>query len=226
MKLTLKSVRPEAGNVKTFVFSPESEISWKAGQYMHYVLPHEPADERGNERWFTISSAPHEKDVQITTRIFDGDGSSFKKALNAMSVGDQIEADGPEGSFVVDDPNQEHVFIAGGIGITPMRSIIAELAHHNLPIYISLLYANRDENVVFKDELEAIADKHHNFNIEYFIGDNLIDKDALAKYLSGSAVFYVSGPKPMVEAVNQQLLGLGLDSERIKLDDFPGYETI
>src|SRR5690606_35964973 len=76
IKLTLKSVRPEAGNVKTFVFSPESEVSWKAGQYMHYVLPQAEADDRGEERWFTISSAPHEKDLQITTRIFDKGGSS------------------------------------------------------------------------------------------------------------------------------------------------------
>jgi ferredoxin-NADP reductase len=225
MKLTLANTKDEIGNVRTFVFKPESPISWTPGQFIHYTLPHDDKDDRGDERWFTISSAPFEKNIQITTRIFEKP-SSFKQRLLQLQPGDTIEAGEPDGDFTYGNESRNHIFVAGGIGITPFRSIITELHHQGKDFNIELLYANREaDNILFEDELEAIAAQHDGFNIHYFIGDNVIDEAVLVDYKNkfDDPMFYVSGPEPMVEAFEKTLTGIGVSKENLHFDYFPGY---
>jgi ferredoxin-NADP reductase len=124
MKLKLSAKRPESPGVVSFIFQPQKPLKWKAGQFLHYVLNHASTDDRGSDRWFTIASAPYEKHVMITTRFTAKKGSTFKKTLKALKAGDTIEVSDLDGDFVVDDPKKNYVFIAGGIGITPFRSIL------------------------------------------------------------------------------------------------------
>lgn len=209
----------------TFSFAFDEDFTWQAGQYLHYVLPHEDADDRGEERWFTISSAPHEKEIRITTR-FAEKSSSFKKALFALPLGATLEADGLEGDFVVEDPAQEFIFIAGGIGITPFRSILLDLDHRGLPIKGKLLYTNRDTDIVFKKELDELVAKHPDFKVEYVIDPQRIDEAYIQNAVPDlkAPLFYVSGPAPMVFALSDALKVMGVPEAHIKLDDFPGYE--
>src|SRR4051812_47232559 len=173
MKLVLKSKMPVQEGVISFDFEPEEPIGWEPGQYLHYVLQHENADERGLERWFTISSAPYEKDIMLTTR-FDGQlKSSFKTALQDMEAGDVIEADGPKGKFVLQPGQHRHVFIAGGIGVTPFHSMLKQFAHDGNVPDIDLLYANRDDNFIFMDELEKISSEYPSFIITKFVGKKI-----------------------------------------------------
>src|SRR5579872_4670066 len=129
MKLQLLNRKTEAPRVESFIFQPQEPVSWKAGQYFHYVLHHEPTDDRGSDRWFTIASAPFEGHIMITTRFAENKSSSFKNKLQNLQIGESIEVSFLEGDFIVDDPTQEYVFIAGGIGITPFRSVLKQLAH-------------------------------------------------------------------------------------------------
>lgn len=228
MKLEFKEKLLKPGNVTRFVFRPTTPISWTPGQYLHYKLPHDPADDRGDERWFTISSAPFEQDVWITTRIAPDRSSSFKQKLQELKPGQIIESGQPEGDFTVEDLTKDYVFVAGGIGITPFRSILNQLHHDGKDIRAELLYANRDEaNIPFKDELEAINQAHAGFNITYFIGDNHIDESALkaAGAKLNEPIFYVSGPEPMVEAFKSTLEHMGIDEAHSKFDYFPGYKA-
>jgi len=228
MKLVFKEHVAQQGKVMRFIFTPAEPVSWQPGQYLHYTLPHDNEDDRGNERWFTISSAPFEKDVWITTRLAAEKGSSFKKHLLSLQPGQVIEVDAPEGDFTVEDPSKDYVFVAGGIGITPFRSIINQLHHDGKTINVELLYANRDtDSVAFKDELEAISREHQNFHITHFIGDNKIDEAALQTHAAklNNPTFYVSGPEPMVEAFETTLERIGVDKQHAKFDYFPGYEA-
>lgn len=225
--MKLRFVRSEkvVGDVVSFIFEPEQPITWKPGQYMHYVLPHPDEDDRGTERWFTNSAAPFEGHVMISTRINE-QGSSFKKALQAMQPGDEIEADGPEGDFTVEDPERNYIFVAGGIGITPFRSILYDAYNKGLKLKVKLLYATRNEDIPFKDELELFAANNPNMSIEYIVDPQVIDNKLLKDRIDEleNPIVYISGPKPMVKSFAKDLKELGLSKENIKTDDFPGYE--
>lgn len=228
MKLTLIDKKEEIPGVTTFIWKTDEDFTWKAGQLLHYTLPHENPDDRGIERFFTISYPPSGKNITITTRFAGEKGSSFKRALFSLPIGGEIEADNLEGDFTVEDPSEEYVFIAGGIGITPFHSILLELDAQNLPINVKLLYANRDENFVFKEELDALAEKHPNFKIRYFVEPLRIDKAAIREEVPDLSrpIFYVSGPEPMVIAFEKMLGEMGIPAPHIKRDEFPGYDKI
>lgn len=226
MKLRLISRKAETKDVESFIFEPEAPLSWQAGQFLHYNLIHQDSDDRGTERWFTISAAPYEGHVMLTTRFTNPGGSSFKQALANMKIGEEIEADTADGDFVYDKSAARCVLIAGGIGITPYRSMLVQLNHDKYPIKADLLYANRDRPLVFESELNEIARSQRYFKIKPYIGDELISREDLKGYLDQeNVVFYISGPKKMVDVYQLMLEELGFNDTAIKLDYFPGYGT-
>jgi ferredoxin-NADP reductase len=224
MKLKLIERKPLFPDVESFIFESDDTVSWQPGQYMHYVFPHPSEDDRGEERWFTISAPPYQKNITITTRFTDEKSSSFKKALHDMKVGDTIEADGPKGKFVIEDMAKKYVLVSGGIGVTPYRSMLLQFDHDGKMPDIELLYANRDENFVFGDELSALEAKYPNFKIKKFVGDRHIEAADLKPYAEDETkTIYLSGPEPMIEAFEKLLQDMGVPEDRLKTDFFPGY---
>lgn len=194
---------------------------------MQYTLPHDNPDDRKTQRYFTISSAPFENNIMVTTRLAP-QSSTFKSSLFALPIGGSMEAEGPMGSFTLNAPAQDFIFIAGGIGVTPYRSILLDLDNKNIPIRGKLLYANRDNNFVFKKELEELASKHPDFKILYFMEPEKIDAAAIKQAASDlkTQTFYISGPEPMVQAFEKMIMEMGAPTEHIKRDYFPGYKVI
>jgi ferredoxin-NADP reductase len=225
MKLNLVERRPEAPGVESFIFRPEAELAWKAGQFLHYVLHHEPTDDRGSDRWFTVASAPFQKDVMITTRLAAEKGSTFKSALAALKIGEAIEISDTDGDFIIEDTARDYVFIAGGIGVTPFHSILKEMDHAGVPLRVTLLYSNRDAQIPYKDEFDALQQKNPNLAIHYIISPERIDEASIRALVPDleKPLFYVSGPEPMVESLGTTLKSMGIAPERIKQDWFPGY---
>src|ERR1700693_4746714 len=178
MKFTLTATKQEASDTFAFIFAPDQSLQWKAGQLLRYVLNHPDPDDRGVERYFSIASAPHEKHVMLTTR-FASKSSSFKKALKNLRPGDAIEAHDLEGDFVVDDYKKTFVFIAGGIGIKPVRAILLDLDYKKKPLNVQLLYANRDNDFPYRKELEALRTRHREFRIDYVVSQNRIDEKSI-----------------------------------------------
>jgi ferredoxin-NADP reductase len=229
MKLTLESKKEETPGCFSFIFQPESPIIWKAGQFLRYQIDNPNPDDRKVNRYFTIASAPFTQKPMITTRFSPEKGSTFKNDLKNLQPSQTIEATGPFGSFIVDDPSKQYVFIAGGIGITPFHSILLEQGHNNQPINIHLIYANRDDNPVYKSELEALRENNPNFRIDYVIDPERVDGNKLKQLITDSIspIFYISGPKPMVEGVEKALKEeLQIPEEKIRTDYFPGYSGI
>ncbi|OGD84740.1 hypothetical protein A2165_03165 [Candidatus Curtissbacteria bacterium RBG_13_40_7] len=226
MNLKLVDKRREVSGVYSFVFKNDEPFKWRAGQFLMYFLDHANADERGRRRYFTIASAPFENVIILTTRFINEGGSSFKKALLDMPLDSTIYAEGPRGSFVVDDSDQSYVFIAGGIGITPFRSILLELDHKKLPINVILLYASGTRDFVYKKELEQLAKKHPSLKIQYIIFPDRIDESAIKKNVGDlqKPFCYISGPKPMVQEFENLLPKMGMPQEHLKRDYFPGYD--
>jgi ferredoxin-NADP reductase len=226
MKLTLKEKREEVPGIETLVFEPEKPLAWKAGQYMHYALPHEGADDRGAERWFTIAAAPSEATPMITTRRAQGQVSTFKQKLFSMEPGQTIEAGEPEGDFVVDDAAQKYAFIAGGIGMTPFHAILKEAEINGAQLDVALVYGTRDEHPLYKEELEAFAARNPKLKVSYVMAPQILDEASIRAAVPDldSRIVYLSGPEPMVKSLAEVLKGMGVPEARIRLDDFPGYE--
>ncbi len=225
MKLKLIEKKLETPNVTTFIFEPQEPITWKPGQYLHYVLHHLPTDDRGSDRWFTNAAAPFQKEIHVTTRHATEKSSTFKQKLFALKEGKNIEITGVMGDFTLEDPKKNYVFIAGGIGITPFRSIIKQLDHDKKPINVTLLYSNHDQNIVFKEELETIASRNPHFAIHYIFSPEHINEKKIKELIPDimKPIFYVSGPEPMVDSLIKILKQMGILEDHIKGDWFPGY---
>lgn len=221
MELTFINKVARAADVYSFIFQPSESISWKAGQYMDFEITHTNPDDRGTHRWFTISSAPFEKNVMVTTR-FTERSSTFKSALLKLKPGDRIMSGLPRGDFIIGSDQQHYILIAGGIGITPYRSMLEQLKHEGKDLRIDLLYANQNEDLVFIKELGQLKEELDNFKIHKFIDRRISEQDLKIFTEQPDTVFYISGPRPMVEAYETMLQKM-IDPERIKTDYFPGY---
>lgn len=225
MKLKFIEKKEEIENVYSFIWKPDKKVSWQPGQYLHYELPHPDSDNRGIERWFTISAAPYEQHIMLTTRFDTDRSSTFKQALSNLKVGDEVRAGEPRGDFLLEPDARRHILIAGGIGITPYRSQLVQLDHEGKQLNADLLYANRDEEFVFGDLFAELEKKHPEFKVIKFVGDQRITKNDVQPYLQDErTIFYISGPRPMVEAYQHMLEDLDIHPERVRTDYFPGYQ--
>jgi ferredoxin-NADP reductase len=209
-------------NIWAFRFEPSEPLEWIAGQYISVELPHNNPDGKGAKRWFTISSAPYEKIIQITTRVTD---SSFKQALSHLPIGGDLQLlDTPHGSFVWQDGSRPLVFVAGGIGVTPFRSILKQRVHDKLALNATLIYASRSSEVPFKAEIDEWIKQDDNLVVHFVEGGPLTVEQLiqLAPELDESLI-YLSGSQPMVLALIDGLENCGIPDVYLKRELFPSY---
>ncbi|HEX3568816.1 MAG TPA: FAD-dependent oxidoreductase [Candidatus Saccharimonadales bacterium] len=222
MNLTLASKEHLVDNVWAFRFTSSEPLTWTPGQFIYVELPHDHPDEQGTKRWFTVSSAPYEGFLQITTRVTD---STFKQDLAALPIGGELPLiDKPDGDFIWENVDKPLVFVAGGIGITPFYSILKQRVHDGQPIPVTLLYGGRTPDVPFKNEIEAWTKDHSEFTVQYIIGEPLTAQKIgeLVPDLHDS-LLYVSGPEPMVEKLGDGLRASDMPDAQLKQDFFPNY---
>ena len=211
-------------------------MAFAPGQYMEWTLGHEEPDSRGNRRYFTLASAPTEHDLRLGVRVNDP-SSSYKEALLEMERGDEIIAGQLSGDFTMPkNPKQPLVFIAGGIGITPYRSMIKYLLDQHQRRPITLFYAAPTvHDFVYQpvfDQAERelgirtiyIAERTEGMNPGWVGLLGRIRPEAIQTYAPyyRDAVFYISGPNVMVDSVKDMLRTMGIPDGQIKTDFFAG----
>lgn len=234
LRLLLKNKVQVTSDIYDFIFQTSQKFSFVPGQYMEWTLSHKNTDSRGNRRYFTIASSPTEKDVILGVR-FNSSGSSFKNALSDFSKDSEIIASSIAGDFTLPkDGAKKLVFVAGGIGVTPFRSMVKYLLDKKEKRDIVVLYtAKTPEDFAYKE----VFDEARNVGIRVIytvtntkdvpnnwkghvgrINGELVEKE-IPDFKE--RMFYLSGPNAMIESFEQMLKKIGV--KHIKKDYFPGF---
>jgi ferredoxin-NADP reductase len=223
----------------TMAFRFEKPRGWtfKAGQYLDMTLldPSE-MDSEGNVRSFSIASAPHEDTLMVATRMRD---TAFKRGLKTMPLGTAVKIEGPSGDLILQNTaTRTAVLLAGGIGITPFRSMICSASEERLQPRIFLFYSNRrPEDAPFLAELQSLQRDNPKYKLIASMTEmekshlswngetGLIDQEMLEKYLKdvASPIYYIAGPPAMVKGLHEMLSKTGINNDGIRAEEFAGY---
>jgi ferredoxin-NADP reductase len=239
-KIKLKSRKEVALDTMEFRFTKPEGLEFRAGQFADYTLTNPPeTDEKGNIRGFSFSSAPFEEDVMFTTRM---ENTAFKRSMKEIPLGTEVTLDAPYGSFVLHNKTTTPaVFLSGGIGITPVRSIILQATHDRTAHKLFLFYANRTpKHAAYLDDFREAQTRNPNFKFIPFLTDTTdlseawtgetgyFTKMILQKYIGDLTlpIYYVSGPQKMVASIRRTLDESGIDSDNIRTEEFSGYESL
>lgn len=221
-----------AGAVKSFRFLPGEKVKFKPGQFAKILFSPLSLADRNLNKYLSFSCAPEEKYLEFTKKL---SGSVFSQKLNSLKKGDKIKIQAPLGNCVFGDKDKKIAFLAGGIGITPVISILNYIAKKNIDTEAVLLYSNRDQKFAFKEELDNLGNKFHNIKIIYTVtaaepGDTgilggRINRELLIEKIKipRETVVFIFGPPAFVLAMNQLSKDIGCVQEKIKKEGFIGY---
>ncbi|MCI4319754.1 MAG: FAD-dependent oxidoreductase [Thermoplasmata archaeon] len=226
-----------AERTTAFRFEKPRGFSYTAGQFAEFILPPQKGEGAGEQMHpFTLSSAPHEPFLMVTTRMRD---SEFKRRLGATPIGAELTVKGPFGELVLDtDPGRPAVFLTGGIGVTPFRSIVVDATARKSPHRIVMFYSNRrPEDAAFLDELQRLEKENPKFTLvatmtqmpksdRSWKGEvGKIDTEMIARHRKGGGtpVYFIAGPPGMVNGLHEMLTKGGIDEPSIRTEQFDGY---
>ena len=233
----LKSREEVAEGTMAFHFEKPAGWTFKAGQFIDMTLLEPPeTDAEGNTRGFSIASAPQEETIMVATRMRD---TAFKRVLKTLPLETAAKIEGPFGNLTLhNNASRPAVMLAGGIGITPFRSILFRAAKEKLPHRIFVFYSNRrPEDSPFLEALLTLEHENPNYKLiatmtkmknsrQAWGGETgLINKEMLARYLqdAGSPIYYIAGPAGMVKGLHTMLNEAGVDDDDIRTEEFVGY---
>jgi ferredoxin-NADP reductase len=234
MKARIQEKREVAKGTLFVTFDVGGEnVEFEPGQYFWVELLDPPyEDEKGPRRHITVVTSPTEGVLGLATRIRD---TAFKRSLVEMPEGASVDVEQPKGSFVLpEDTSKQYVFVAGGIGITPFRSMLRYIADKGLDYDITLVYSNRDvESTAFLDELKELESVVPRCRVIFTMTDDptwegdkrMLDAEVLRELLGDleSFDFMIAGPPPMAKSVEASLLEAGLSEGQVQSDSFSGY---
>ncbi len=212
----------ESEDVYSFLFEKEQDLTWQAGQHGLFTITHKKI--KNAIRPFTVASASAENVIRLTMRIGDNP-SDFKKAMLELKQGMYIKMSGPVGNFYLKD-NHPTLMIAGGIGITPFRSILKQIEAEGSGAgkQIHLLYMDSQKSFIFKDELDAIANDI-SIRVTYLDSREDLHKeiDTFTASNKNNGNYYLAGPKSLVDSLSTYLQNQNVAKKNIKKDAFFGY---
>lgn len=234
VRLELAEVQKISDRVYNYIFKPEHRFEFIPGQYMEWTLGDVAYDARGNRRTFTIASSPSEPEVQLGLKYYEP-ASMYKAAFQQLEPGDHVYASQLAGNFTIKGHEDKPLaFIAGGIGITPFRSMVKYLTDTEQEVDIVLLYVvSTPKEFVYIQEL--LAGKAVGIRTIPVVTDlsykasNVVTAKLSAETIEklipdfDERTFYISGPNTMVDGSKQYLRLLGVPRSHIKTDHFSGY---
>ncbi len=215
--------------IASFRFNFKERIEFIPGQHMEVIFDKDNKDLR---HFLSFSSSPDREYIEFTKRLSQ---SKFSDHLRALKKGDSIYFKLPLGDCILDDSYKKIAFLIGGIGITPVISMLSYIEEKNLNIDSVLIYSNRTvDEIAFKEELDLL-NQRNNTKVVYTVTDqdtddsqyikSRIDIDLVKDQILDikERIVFIFGPPKMVEAMVALLKELGVSDDNIKKESFWGY---
>lgn len=229
MRYKTKLIKSEtvAEGTMAFWFEKPAGYESKAGQHIDLTLP-----EIEENHTFSLASAPYESELMIASRMRD---TTFKNTLKGLKPDAEVEITHAHGNLILHlNSSKPAVFLAGGIGITPFRSMILQATRENKPHQMYLFYSNRTpELAAFLDELAKLADQSETFTLIPTMTDaknwmgktGYINREMITKFVTDlpQTLYYMAGPPNFVAAMRQLAESTGAPDDFIKTEQFSGY---
>lgn len=217
----------ETSDSYSFKMDIPEGFNWEAGQHtMWKFCDHKVAEGDRPVRIFTIASAPEDGYLMFTTRIADPHTSWKDILLKDLKVGDKMFVAEPKGSFNFHKEYKKSLVIAGGIGITPIRSLLKHYSENNNPEHeLTVLYSDDRGEFCYESDFKDIVEKMPNLDLVYISDRNEFNEkvEAYAKEVQNEAEYLIAGSPGMNKAFAEKLMGLGIAEENLKIDNFLGY---
>lgn len=214
-------------------FLHPKEINFIPGQFLKVIFDESNYNNQELNKNLSFSSSPLKDYIEVTKRLSQ---SAFSQRLRALEKDDQVCIQGAFGRCTFSDNDKKIAFLIGGIGITPVISILEYIQDKNLSTDALLFYSNRtEEEIAFKEELNQWQAKSSNFKFFYTITDyqpkdknclfGRIDKELVSRNIKdiSKRIFFIFGPPKMVEAMKGLCQAVGAKEEFIKTESFLGY---
>ncbi len=229
--------REEADGIVSVRLENPEGFRFRPGQWCFLNLPDLGLrDDRGLRRHLSVASSPGDGHLLFATKLSP---SAFKQTLARLEPGAGIDLEEPRGRLALpEDPVRPLAFLAGGIGITPFRSMVRHAAQARSGHRIALFYSNRKpEEAPFLDELLELSRKEERIDVVATmtrmnesqrpwdgptgrLNPGMI-REGLPEW--ESALYFLAGPPPMVEAMQGTLAEMGIAGDRVQPELFSGY---
>jgi len=237
----IESIR-RTDTVESFRFVPQERMEFMPGQFLQFVFDQDNRDNPKLNKYLSFSSSPNKDYVEVTKRL---GCSEFSQRLKGLKPGAEVILRGPLGYCVFEDGYKSIGFLIGGIGITPVISILGYIMDRGLDTDIRLLYSNRnEEEIAFKQEIDYYKSINNRIRLAYTVTEcqpnppagvegtkdkrfffGCIDRNLLLDEIDDlqDRMLFIFGPPKMVEAMQKLCLEAGCKKENIKTERFIGY---
>jgi ferredoxin-NADP reductase len=235
-KSTLLEKIPRSADTTSYRFSRPPEYSFEAGQWYTITIP---SPEGPLDHHFSHADSPTEPFIELTTRLT---GSAFKKALDALPIGAEVEIDGPYGRFLFGFERPRIAFLTGGIGVTPVRSMLRYLADTGGERRVAgqelvVFYGSMTEDgIVYKEDFDWFEKVIPGLRVVHVITRPTESWRGYSGFINAGVIraelpeptqwtYYVVGPPPMVSAMEKVLEQLGVPRDQVVMESFAGYQS-
>ena len=229
METEVTRVIQRTKDVKSVRFRRPKGFNYLPGQWAFLTVDNQ---EEQKTKPLSFSSSPTEDYLEFTKRLT---GHEFSNAFETLEIGDTVTIRGPNGKLTLQENHKKICMLSGGIGITPLRSMIRYSTDRELKTSIVLLYSNRfDDAIAFMDDFDEMQVRNPNFRVIIAITrpsstwkglTGRINREMIEEKVLDYAerIFYFCGPKLMVDAMVVILREMGLPETQIEYEYFSGY---
>jgi len=219
LKFKVRSCTAETALVRSLVFDVVGGVApqWQAGAHVRVALPN------GGDRPYSLMALPGLPESTLALGVLREEASTGgSQFMHALKIGDVVKASAPVNNFHLHEGAAPALLFAGGIGVTPILSMAANLAARGSPY--RLHYAGRTQGLLaFLPHLQEICAK--GLSIHYDSDESRLDIAAALGDAAANAHIYACGPAGMIEAVKAAALGRGIPADRIHYELFKAEQS-